>query len=113
MLIQAWDRAPLSDQEATIGRSDALNEYVKHVRSGVWAVPPGAAVGGRDAAGREPGVGARSAKRRSATPGGRPEAASRERAAAVRGGQAAAWIGWLARNRLPGSTSPLIRRSRA
>ena len=26
--------------------SDLLNEYIKHVGSGIWAVPPGIAEGG-------------------------------------------------------------------
>jgi deferrochelatase/peroxidase EfeB len=29
-----------------LGASDALNEYIKHVGSGVWAIPPGARRGG-------------------------------------------------------------------
>jgi deferrochelatase/peroxidase EfeB len=29
-----------------LGSSDALNEYIKHVGSGVWAIPPGARRGG-------------------------------------------------------------------
>jgi deferrochelatase/peroxidase EfeB len=29
-----------------LGSSDALNEYIKHVGSGVWAIPPGAPRGG-------------------------------------------------------------------
>jgi deferrochelatase/peroxidase EfeB len=29
-----------------LGASDALNEYIKHVGSGVWAIPPGAPRGG-------------------------------------------------------------------
>jgi deferrochelatase/peroxidase EfeB len=29
-----------------LGASDALNEYIKHVGSGVWAIPPGVRPGG-------------------------------------------------------------------
>jgi deferrochelatase/peroxidase EfeB len=29
-----------------LGRTDGLNEYLKHVGSGVWAIPPGARRGG-------------------------------------------------------------------
>ena len=29
-----------------LGADDALNEYIKHVGSGVWAIPPGARRGG-------------------------------------------------------------------
>jgi deferrochelatase/peroxidase EfeB len=29
-----------------LGSNDALNEYIKHVGSGVWAIPPGASPGG-------------------------------------------------------------------
>jgi deferrochelatase/peroxidase EfeB len=29
-----------------LGSADHLNEYIKHVGSGVWAVPPGAPKGG-------------------------------------------------------------------
>ena len=29
-----------------LGSTDALNEYIKHVGSGVWAIPPGARRGG-------------------------------------------------------------------
>jgi deferrochelatase/peroxidase EfeB len=29
-----------------LGSNDALNEYIKHVGSGVWAIPPGAPPGG-------------------------------------------------------------------
>ncbi len=29
-----------------LGSSDALNEYIKHVGSGIWAIPPGARPGG-------------------------------------------------------------------
>jgi deferrochelatase/peroxidase EfeB len=29
-----------------LGGHDALNEYIKHVGSGVWAIPPGIRPGG-------------------------------------------------------------------
>ena len=29
-----------------LGANDKLNEYIKHVGSGVWAIPPGAQRGG-------------------------------------------------------------------
>jgi deferrochelatase/peroxidase EfeB len=40
------DPAAFVAVQRRLGRLDALNEYVKHVGSGVWAVPPGAARGG-------------------------------------------------------------------
>jgi len=44
----AFGRSPaqfIAVQRALAGH-DALNEYIKHVGSGVWAVPPGASPGG-------------------------------------------------------------------
>jgi deferrochelatase/peroxidase EfeB len=40
------DPAAFVEVQRRLGAQDALNEYIKHVGSGVWAVPPGAARGG-------------------------------------------------------------------
>ena len=47
------DPAAFVTLQTRLGRSDGLNEYIKHVGSGLWAIPPGATrgrLGGRDAA---------------------------------------------------------------
>jgi deferrochelatase/peroxidase EfeB len=46
LFFLSYQRSP--EQFVTLQRSlsaDVLNEYIRHVGSGVWAVPPGAAVG--------------------------------------------------------------------
>jgi deferrochelatase/peroxidase EfeB len=40
------DPAAFARVQRQLGSMDALNEYIKHVGSGVWAIPPGAARGG-------------------------------------------------------------------
>jgi deferrochelatase/peroxidase EfeB len=40
------DPAAFVEIQRRLGSNDALNEYIKHVGSGVWAIPPGARRGG-------------------------------------------------------------------
>ena len=40
------DPAAFVDVQRRLGSTDKLNEYIKHVGSGVWAIPPGARRGG-------------------------------------------------------------------
>ncbi|MEN3283723.1 MAG: deferrochelatase/peroxidase EfeB [Solirubrobacteraceae bacterium] len=40
------DPAAFIEVQRRLGSNDALNEYIKHVGSGVWAIPPGAGRGG-------------------------------------------------------------------
>ena len=40
------DPAAFVTLQTRLGRADALNEYIKHVGSGLWAIPPGATRGG-------------------------------------------------------------------
>jgi deferrochelatase/peroxidase EfeB len=40
------DPAAFVEIQRRLGSNDALNEYIKHVGSGVWAIPPGALRGG-------------------------------------------------------------------
>jgi deferrochelatase/peroxidase EfeB len=40
------DPAAFIEVQRRLGSNDALNEYIKHVGSGVWAIPPGARRGG-------------------------------------------------------------------
>jgi deferrochelatase/peroxidase EfeB len=40
------DPAAFVEVQRRLGSNDALNEYIKHVGSGVWAIPPGAGRGG-------------------------------------------------------------------
>ena len=83
LFFLAFQRDPRRSSSASSGGSaqtDALNEYIKHVGSGVWAVPPGAPGGGwvgltrslrsaADDVGDEPAPERRAIRRR---PGGRP-----------------------------------------
>ena len=40
------DPAAFVTLQTRLGRADGLNEYIKHVGSGLWAIPPGATAGG-------------------------------------------------------------------
>jgi deferrochelatase/peroxidase EfeB len=40
------DPAAFVTLQTRLGRADGLNEYIKHVGSGLWAIPPGATPGG-------------------------------------------------------------------
>jgi deferrochelatase/peroxidase EfeB len=48
LFFLSYQRDPQAfvDIQRRLGSSDALNEYVRHVGSGVWAIPPGAPRGG-------------------------------------------------------------------
>ena len=46
LFFLSYQRSP--EQFIRVQRSlskDAMNEYIRHVRSGLWAIPPGAASG--------------------------------------------------------------------
>ncbi len=45
MAYQADPRQGFIPVQQALARSDALNEYIKHVGSGIWACPPGVGPG--------------------------------------------------------------------
>ncbi len=45
MAYQADPRQAFIPVQQALARSDALNEYIKHVGSGIWACPPGVGPG--------------------------------------------------------------------